>query len=294
VGWIGFSYIAFRLLHVLLERFAERDTGSASPLDMLLYTLFFPALLVGPIDRLPHFLGELRSRSTTFQGPLALEGVKRLLVGGVKKYFFADMLLAPFVLDGTLAPNLGIPLSWLQLYASAFYLLLDFSGSIDIAIGMGLLVGYSLPENFNRPYLKTNLAQFWQSWHITLSTWLRTYVFIPLSRTLLRTRLGKRPNLVVFCAHMTTMLLIGLWHGITLNFALWGLWHGLGLFTQKVFSDRTRRWHLRLKKQRLAAPVMNGLGTLVTFHFVALGWTLFLLATPYDSLAFVRRLFGIP
>jgi D-alanyl-lipoteichoic acid acyltransferase DltB (MBOAT superfamily) len=93
---------------------------------------------------------------------------------------------------------------------------------------------------------------------------------------------------------MTTMLLIGLWHGITLNFALWGLWHGLGLFTQKVFSDRTRRWQLRLKKQRLAVQIMNGLGTFLTFHFVTLGWTLFLLPTPDDSLAFVRRLFGIP
>jgi D-alanyl-lipoteichoic acid acyltransferase DltB (MBOAT superfamily) len=292
VGWIGFSYITFRLLHVLFERLGGRDTGHAAPSEMLLYTLFFPALLIGPIDRLPRFLSDVRGPSLAFEWSKLIEGVIRIFIGGVKKFLLADLLLSHLALTGASASDLGTAYAWVQFYASAFYLFLDFSGFTDIAIGMGLLLGYALPDNFNNPYAKNNLAQFWQSWHITLSNWLRTYVFLPLSRSLLRTRLGRSPTLVVFCAHMTTMLSIGLWHGITLNFALWGLWHGFGLFIQKVFADRTRRRQMTLKQNTAVATVMNGAGILVTFHFVALGWVFFMLGTPAESMAFLLRLVG--
>jgi alginate O-acetyltransferase complex protein AlgI len=292
VGWIGFSYITFRLLHVVFERIGNRTTGDASPAEMLLYVLFFPAILIGPIDRLPRFLSDLRSESVTFQWSKINEGVIRIIVGGIKKFLLADLLFSRLALTGALPPDLGIVFAWTQLYFSAFYLFLDFSGFIDIAIGMGLLLGYSLPENFNNPYWKNNLAQFWQSWHITLSSWLRTYIFLPLSRSLLRTRLGRYPSVVVFCAQMVTMLAIGLWHGITFNFAIWGAWHGFGLFAQKMFSDNTRRRQIRLKQNRFAAPLMNGAGLFVTFHFVALGWAFFLLSTPAQSIEFLMRLVG--
>jgi D-alanyl-lipoteichoic acid acyltransferase DltB (MBOAT superfamily) len=110
----GLLFHMVSLLHVLFERFAERDTGSPSPLDMLLYTLFFPTLLVGPIDRLPHFLGELRNESITFHWPKMSEGATRILIGAIKKYVLADLLLAHFVLAGLTGCS-RIPFSWLQL-----------------------------------------------------------------------------------------------------------------------------------------------------------------------------------
>ncbi len=116
---------------------------------------------------------------------------------------------------------------WLLLYMYGLRLYFDFSGYIDIAIGVGILLGIRLPESFSRPYLRTNIAAFWRSWHITLANWVRFYLFAPLSRTLLRRRWP--PLLVVFIAQIVSMLIIGLWHGFTWSFAIWGLWHGLGL-----------------------------------------------------------------
>jgi D-alanyl-lipoteichoic acid acyltransferase DltB (MBOAT superfamily) len=292
VGWIGFSYIAFRLLHILLEYLNGRDLCGASSAETLLYALFFPALPAGPIDRLPRFLEDSRGMERGFNWRLAYTGLARMIIGGAKKFFLADLILAPLAMSGTLSPYTSAAFTWLRLYAIAFYLYFDFAGFIDMAIGAGMLFGYTLPENFDRPYRKINLAQFWQSWHITLSNWLRTYIFLPMSRTLLRSRLRSHPRLIVFITQMTTMLLIGLWHGITLNFALWGLWHGFGLFIHKVFSDETRAWQRRVKQSATVARAMDWAGALLTFHFVALGWVLFVMPTPGDSLGFLLRLLG--
>jgi D-alanyl-lipoteichoic acid acyltransferase DltB (MBOAT superfamily) len=292
VEWLGFSYIAFRLLHILLEYVNGRDLCGAAGTETLLYVLFFPALPAGPIDRQPRFVEDSRGAARRFDWRLAFTGLARMIIGGAKKFFLADVLLAPLAMTGVLSPYTSPAFTWLRLYAIAFYLYLDFAGFIDMAIGAGMLLGYTLPENFDAPYRKINLAQFWQSWHMTLSNWLRTYIFLPLSRTLLRSRLRSHPRLIVFVTQMTTMLLIGLWHGITLNFALWGLWHGLGLFIHKVFSDETRRWQRQVKQSPAVARAMDWAGLLLTFHFVALGWILFVMPTPADSLRFVLRLLG--
>jgi alginate O-acetyltransferase complex protein AlgI len=236
----------------------------------------------------------VRNNPQPFHWSLVVEGITRILIGGVKKFFIADVLLVHLLPGPDLIPSISTASAWIRLYSFALYIFFDFSGFTDIAIGTGRLLGYTLPENFNAPYLKPNLAQFWQSWHITLSTWLRFYVFSPLSRRLLRTRLGSHPLLVVFYAQIVTMLLIGLWHGITINFALWGLWHGLGLFVHKVYADRTRRWQLRLQQKPVAARMVGILSTLATFHFVTLGWVFFMFPDPADSAALLRRLFGLP
>jgi D-alanyl-lipoteichoic acid acyltransferase DltB (MBOAT superfamily) len=292
VEWLGFSYIAFRLLHILLEYVNGRDLCGATGAETLLYVLFFPALPAGPIDRLPRFVEDSRGEAKQFNWRLAYTGLARMVVGGAKKFFIADVLLAPLAMSGTLSPYTSTAFTWLRLYAIAFYLYLDFAGFIDMAIGAGMLFGYTLPENFDAPYRKINLAQFWQSWHMTLSNWLRTYIFLPLSRTLLRSRLRSHPRLIVLITQMTTMLLIGLWHGITLNFALWGLWHGGGLFVHKVFADETRRWQRQIKQSPPVARLMDWAGVVLTFHFVALGWILFVMPTPEDSLRFALRLLG--
>lgn len=291
LAWFGFSYIAFRLLHVLLETRQNIPLPAASPADWGLYTLFFSAQAVGPIDRWPRFEVDVHAEKR-FSWDDFVAGWERILWGAIKKFFIADVLLRHLI-PGQISVMLTPPLyAWIQLYAYAFYLYCDFSGFVDIALGTARLVGFHLPENFNRPYLQGSLAQFWQSWHMTLSSWLRTYVFLPLTRTLLRTRMRRFSMLIVLIANLVTMNLIGLWHGFTWNFLFWGLWHAVGLFIHKVFSDRTRRTQMRWKGT-WKARAFHVLSVLLTFHFVVMGWVFFALPSIWESLAYLLLLFGI-
>src|SRR5690606_1876327 len=179
------------------------------------------------------------------------------------------------------------------LYAYTFRLFFDFSGYTDIAIGIGILYGITLPENFNRPYLKSSITAFWQSWHMTLSNWVRFYIFSPLSRWLLGQ--SKRPPLilVLLICHLATMIVIGLWHGITWTFLIWGLWHGLGLFIHKLWSDRTRRWYRGLQQRPRLWKGWTVAAVGLTFHFVVLGWVWFALPDAGLALAVLGGLFGL-
>jgi len=182
---------------------------------------------------------------------------------------------------------------WLMLYAYAFRIYFDFAGYVDIAIGIGRLAGIGLPENFRAPYLKRNIAQFWNSWHITLSTWFRLYFFTPLSRTLMGTPLRAQKLLVIFIAQISTMILIGLWHGVALNFVLWGAWHGVGLWLHRTLTERTRGWDEFVAARPVLARIVGVLSVLVTFHFVALGWVFFALGDPALIVRALRGLFGM-
>ncbi len=174
------------------------------------------------------------------------------------------------------------------MYAYAFQIFFDFSGYTDIAIGLGRLLGIKLPENFNSPYLKPNLTQFWNNWHMTLTQWFRAYFFNPVTRAL---RSGKKPlpiPWIIFITQLATMVLIGLWHGVTWNFVLWGLWHGLGLFIHNRWSEWTKARFAKFGA-RLQAGLNIG-GILLTFHFVALGWVFFALPEVSTSVHFFQVL----
>jgi alginate O-acetyltransferase complex protein AlgI len=166
---------------------------------------------------------------------------------------------------------------WLMVYAYAFRLFFDFSGYSDIAIGIGMLSGIRLPENFTAPYTKRNITAFWNSWHITLSTWFRNYFFTPLSRALMGTPLRSRRLLIIFVAQVCTMILIGMWHGIALNFVLWGAWHGIGLWAHHWITEHSRDWDEYVQARPRLARAIHILSVLVTFHYVALGWIFFTL-----------------
>jgi D-alanyl-lipoteichoic acid acyltransferase DltB (MBOAT superfamily) len=288
--WLGFSYIAFRLLHVL----RDRQTGKLPALSLrehMTYAIFFPALTAGPIDRAERFVRDERALAATLTAPCFVEAAGRITAGLVKKFVVSDSL-ALFALNATNAEQAtSAPALWLLLYAYAFRLFLDFSGYTDIAIGIGLLVGIRLPENFNQPYVKPNLAAFWQSWHMTLSNWVRFYVFSPLSRALLARKAN--PLAAVFAAQMATMIVIGLWHAVSWNFLIWGLWHGLGLFAHKVWSDRTRKRYLALKQHPRRERAWHIAGVLLTFHFVTLGWVWFALADVGQAWDVLLRLLGL-
>jgi alginate O-acetyltransferase complex protein AlgI len=289
IRWLGFSYIAFRLIHTM----RDRQTGRLPVVNLreyVTYAVFFPALTAGPIDRLERFTPQLRQPA-----PLALvPGLQRLVIGLFKKFVLADSLaliaLNPF--NAGQIETTGW--TWLLLYAFSLQIFLDFAGYTDIAIGMGLLLGIRLPENFNRPYVRPNLTQFWNNWHMTLTYWFRAYFFNPLTRGLRGGRVKLSPALVILVTQVATMVLIGLWHGITVNFAFWGLWHGVGLFIQNRWSAWIGpRLAPSLKERPRLAGLLSVGGALLTFHYVSLGWVWFALPDPALAWQVLGRLFGL-
>ena len=288
--WLGFSYVAFRLIHTL----RDRQTGKLPPLSLreyVTYTIFFPAYTAGPIDRAERFAPDLRDLPGPEAGRI-MQGGARIAVGIAKKFIVADSL-ALFALNArTAAQAESTGALWLLLYAFTFQIYFDFSGYTDIAIGLGHLYGIHLPENFNRPYLRRNITVFWQSWHITLSQWVRFYVFSPLTRTLLTRRRKPSPLVLALVGQVVTMVVIGLWHGVSGPFVVWGLWHGLGLFAHKLWSDRTRTLYITLRDRPRAARALEIAGVVLTFHFVALGWVWFALPDLGIGWDVFRALFG--
>jgi alginate O-acetyltransferase complex protein AlgI len=298
--WLGFSYLAFRLLHVLRDR--QMGKLPAISLDEFVsYALFFPAFTAGPIDRSQRFVADLHriaapqpAASSMLHPPIDdwIVGSQRVVLGIFKKFVLADSL----ALISLNAQNAGQVTStgwmWVLLLAYALRIYFDFSGYTDIAIGLGRLAGIHLPENFEQPYLKPNLTAFWNSWHMTLAQWFRAYYFNPVTRAL-RTRFKKLPTaLTILFGQVSTMALIGLWHGITWSFLAWGVWHGLGLFVHNRWADwaRPRLADLKMPAGLLRVSLLAGWA--LTFLFVVLGWVWFALPSVGLSLQVFSTLFG--
>lgn len=283
-GWLGFSYIAFRLIHVLRDRVAGR-LPQVSLRDFVTYIVFFPALTAGPIDRVERFAPQLNGEFH-LGGEQLLAAGRRLAAGLFMKFVLADAL-AFFALNAMNAQHVqSSGWAWLLLVAYAFRIFFDFAGYTHIAIGLGLLFGIVLPENFDRPYLKQNLTAFWNSWHMTLAQWFRAYYFNPMTRAL-RSR-NVAVWAVILLGQLTTMALIGLWHGITWNFLAWGLWHGAGLFVHNQWVQFTKTRTL------VSNPALaRGLGLAATFAFVTVGWVWFALPSPQDANHVFAMLFGL-
>ena len=273
--WLGFSYISFRLIHVLRDKQLGRLPELSLP-EFATYVVFFPSLSAGPIDRAERFAGDLRNEAALTQDETFIAG-QRILIGLFKKFVLADAL-ALIALNDALAVQVRTAgWMWIVLYAYAFQIYFDFSGYTDIAIGIARLVGIKLPENFASPYTRSNLTQFWKSWHMTLTQWIRSYFFNPFNRWI-RGYKSLPAWTMLLMGQLATMLLIGLWHGITVNFVIWGAWHGLGLFLQNRWSDFAKT-RFTITNPRLQT-VLSVAGILFTFHFVVLGWIFFALSNP--------------
>lgn len=295
LNWLGFSYVAFRLIHLLRDRMSGL-LPALTLREHVTYAIFFPSFIAGPIDRAERFADDLRALPALagLDAPRWIDAAGRITTGLVKKFVIADGLAQGMALNPVNAAQTDAPLwLWLLLYGYGLRLFFDFSGYSDIAIGLGLLFGVRLPENFNRPYLRTSITAFWQSWHITLSSWARFYVFLPLSRALLLRQPRPAPALVALAGQSATMLLIGLWHGVTLNFVLWGLWHALALFVHKQWSDRTRAWYRRLDAAPRRKRLWTAAAWFITFHYVMLGWVWFALPDAGQAARALLRLFGL-
>lgn len=288
--WLGFSFLALRLLHVLRDHQA-RKLPSYSLDEFVSYAIFFPAFTAGPIDRSQRFIEDLRKPSF-MPSENTIEGSKRIIIGVFKKFVLADSLAIIALSSQNAAQTTSTVWLWVLLYAYALRIYFDFSGYTDVALGLGRLLNIKLPENFDQPYRKTSLIAFWNSWHITLAQWFRAYYFNPFTRYL-RSRPYKPPTwLIILLGQLSTMLLIGLWHGVTLNFIVWGLWHGFGLFINNRWSTWIRPHLTNLDHNRkLERSLVIG-SWFLTFQFVVLGWVWFALPSLDLSWAVFQKLFG--
>jgi alginate O-acetyltransferase complex protein AlgI len=260
---LGISFFTFEFVHYLFE---VRRGGEPirSPLKFLLFAIFFPSLVAGPIKRYPQFLASLNEGSQRFQIGGLSNGLFRMAVGYFKKVVIADNLTFYVTTNYPDFASFGIGERWLFLTAVSFRILMDFSGYSDIAIGAAQLLGVRLPENFNWPYLAVSIRDFWQRWHISLSSWVRDYIYIPLGGNRLGPLRRVANGLIAFA-------LIGLWHGAAWNFVVWGLYHGAGLAVSSTYASIPVAGPL-LSRGLNKEPLV---GWALTQLFVWLGWLVF-------------------
>jgi alginate O-acetyltransferase complex protein AlgI len=274
---LGFSYLSFELLHVIIERRRGR-IASFSLLDLLAYALFLPCRIAGPIRRFPDFTAAVARAQASPANVYA--GLLRILIGLGKKLVIADTLA---LTGAELGYVVGRSHAWTIVLAYTFRIYFDFSAYSDLAIGFSRLLGITVPENFSYPYLAVNIREFWNRWHITLSNWVRDYIFVPTGRTLFGTFLRPWPSLIATVSYLVTFLVVGAWHGATGAFLAWGAYHGLLLSAHHVIRTKMppsisdHRWY----RSRLASAI----SVAVTFVFVAVGWVPFM-----TDLATARRL----
>jgi D-alanyl-lipoteichoic acid acyltransferase DltB (MBOAT superfamily) len=270
---IAISFLTFHALSYVIDVYDRTLKPTTSLVDILLYISFFPHLIAGPIVRASKFLAQTTQRSRAADVQIA-PSVFLILGGLFKKVIIANYLSADFV-DGIFRAPAGFSSLDLLLgmYAYALQIYCDFSAYTDIAIGVANLLGYQFPQNFNQPYRALSVQEFWRRWHITLSTWLRDYLYIRLGGNR-GSRLATYRNILI------TMGLGGLWHGASWNFIVWGLMHGTALVIERAFGLTGP------PRSRIVAALM----WLVTFHLVCVAWVFFRASSFETSLVYLGTL----
>lgn len=290
IRWIGYSYIAFRLIHVIRE-YQKKRFQDISLTGLMNFCLFFPSITAGPIAKYDDFSRQMQTPENDAEDGL-VEGGKRLFAGLFKKFILADSLAMIALNSSNAAQFTTVGGTWLALLFYSLQIYFDFSGYTDIAIGLGLFLGIRLPENFKHPYLKSNLTKFWDSWHITLAQWIRSYYFNPVNRSLRKAKLANSPILILLITQVTTMAIIGIWHGITWTFLIWGLWHGIGLFLQNRWSTFVKNHFKSIRENKSANKAVEVISTLGTFLYVSLGWVWFLSPNVKEAGMIFMKLIG--
>jgi len=267
---IGISFFTFQALSYLVDVRRGHVSPARGPLDFALYISLFPQLIAGPIVRYRDIAADLVAR----RRPLALRrrlpgesmradlaefaaGARRFVIGLAKKVLVADVVAVPAdAIFGLGGEELTPGLAWLGILCYSLQIYFDFSGYSDMAIGIGRMLGFHFPENFLRPYSARSVTEFWRRWHVSLSTWFRDYLYVPLGGS-------RRGRLRTYCNLTTVFLLCGLWHGPAWNFVAWGAFHGLFLVLE--------RGHIERLERRLPGVVLR----LYLLVVVAFGWVLF-------------------
>ena len=269
---LGLSYITFQAISYLVDVWRGNTPVEKNFFNFSAYLLFFPKLVSGPLVRYKSFSEQLNQLNPTMDDVAG--GLRRLLAGFIKRTLIANQLAQVADAVFNLAtPNIRPLFAWLGLIAFTLQIFFDFAGYTDMAIGLGMMIGIRLPENFNYPYIAQSISDFWRRWHMTLSTWFREYVFYPLERRRFKWA-GQQINLVI------VFLLTGLWHGFQPTFIVWGLLYGIAIaFESAGFG----RW---LKN------TWRPLRHLYTLAIVMAGWVLFRAGSLTFAWGFFLRLAG--
>ena len=269
---IGISFVTFQAISYLVDVRRGTIPAERNLLRFAAYLFFFPKLVSGPLMRYGPFVNQLYEVDPSLEDMAA--GIRRLFLGFIKRTLIANQVavLANAVFNQPL-PTVAPHFAWLALLAYALQIYFDFAGYTDMAIGLGLMVGIRLPENFNHPYIARSVSDFWRRWHMTLTAWFREYVFYPLERRRFRWG-GQQINILI------VFMLTGLWHGFRPAYLAWGLLHGLALAMESLGFGR---WLSRLWR-----PLQH----IYALTIVLIGWVLFRSDNLPFAAAFFRRLAG--
>jgi alginate O-acetyltransferase complex protein AlgI len=281
---VAISFFTFHAISYMVDAYAGRMVPTRSLRDVMLYISFFPHLVAGPIVRAADFLPQIEAGPKQTARPYA--DAMALIVGGLfKKVVFANYLSVVIADPVFIAPSqFGGGDIALAVFAYAFQIYFDFSAYTDIAIGVAALLGYRFPENFNQPYRSLSPREFWTRWHISLSTWLRDYLYIPLG--------GNRHGIVRTVVNlMITMVLGGLWHGANITFVIWGTLHGLALVANHIWAKTG------LRKALKDGAVYKAVCLVLMIVFICATWVFFRspdLQTASDIFAGIGQRFDAP
>ncbi len=296
---VGLSFYTFCNLSYLLDVNKRAIAAEPSFVVYLSYITFFPTVQMGPIERAGHLLPQIKSRFNVTREDFN-EGFLLIINGMIKKMVIGDFINHQLVMNIFSSPgrytgmeNLAAVLG----YSLVIYC--DFSGYTDMARGFARWMGLRIGLNFNFPYQSWNIGEFWRRWHISLSSWLRDYIFMPIAFRLssvmkqdyLFSAKYIRTELVIFAiGSLITFTICGIWHGTGINFLIWGLMHGVALSIQKIWSFSTRKY--RKNRTPASRGLHRKLGIMLTFIFVASSWVFFRMPTPDDTLQVFSQIAG--
>jgi alginate O-acetyltransferase complex protein AlgI len=268
---LGISFFTFHCLSYIIDIYRRRFRANRDPIDVALYISLFPQLVAGPIVRYKTVARQLDARRFTLGR--ASVGARIFIVGLAQKVLVADVV-APLVhVSFDQVPNRSMLEAWIGLISYTAQIYFDFAGYSNMAIGLGVVLGFTFPRNFRMPYTSLSITEFWRRWHISLSSWLRDYLYIPLG--------GNRGgNAQTYRNLVMVFLLCGLWHGANWTFVLWGAWHGAFLVIERL--------GLQSVLARLATPARWAYALLAVMG----GWVLFRAATLQDAVGYYASLIG--
>ena len=297
---IGISFFTFQAMSYVFDVAMGRGMVQRSPLDVALYISLFPQLIAGPIVRYQTVAEEIQSRRENLAD--FVRGMRRFTVGLAKKMILSNSvaLLADQAFDCAAPGQLSMAMAWLGAAAYAFQIYFDFGGYSDMAIGLGLMFGFHFDENFNYPYISRTVSEFWQRWHISLSSWFRDYLFYPVSRKAVplgqrvKKRWGKAagrltPSVIALSA---VWLSTGIWHGASWGYILWGVYYGFLLICALVFAPTSKKWVKRLKINT-GSPWFITFQILRTMFLVLLGYVLFRSTTLSRAVQYFGAMFRL-
>jgi len=283
---IGISFYTFHAISYVVDVYRRDAVAQKSPVHAALYLLLFPQLIAGPIIRYRDLADQLAKRVVTVDD--FAYGVRRFVIGLGKKVLVANVVAGPA--DKIFAmpfAQLSAGHAWLGVVCYTLQIYFDFSGYSDMAIGLGRMFGFRFPENFRWPYIARSVQDFWRRWHISLSTWFRDYLYVPLG--------GNRvPPARMYTNLVTVFFLCGLWHGASWNFVIWGLWHGTFLVLERVTSNRGARSErgqsfFSASSARSAVALRH----VYTLTVVIIGWVFFRAETLPGAIAFLKAMVGL-